>query len=148
MTTNKRKGIWISIEILENNELDNTNKILLSEIISLDTLSKGCFASNEHFANLLGVTKSSASKRITSLTKLEYITTKNVYANKVCTGRIITPTTKLLSLGGSSPENHPSDKKGSSSDNRVVPQGNGVVPQRTQLIHLLVQILVQILIQL
>lgn len=86
----KRKGIWIPLEILGNNSLDPTNKILLSEILSLTELPDGCFASNQYFAELLGLTKSSVSKRISSLEKIGYIKTEIKYKNNQCLGRIIT----------------------------------------------------------
>lgn len=86
-----RKGLWLTTEILSIEELDITNSILLQEIINLNNLKDGCFASNDHFAVFLKINKSSASKRITQLTKLGFITTKNIFKNKNCIGRIITP---------------------------------------------------------
>jgi hypothetical protein len=50
MRKNKRKGIWIPDSILKLN-LSGSDKILLSEIYSLCTREKGCYASNKHFAN-------------------------------------------------------------------------------------------------
>lgn len=90
---------------MENIELDWPNKILLTEIRSLHKLEKGCFASNEFFAILLGTSKSAASKRITQLKKLGYIKTRDVYEGKQCTGRIITPMGKTTES-----KTKPSDK--------------------------------------
>ncbi len=116
MKKNKnRKGLWIPKELLENPELDCTNKMLLSEIHSLHELEKGCFAPNEFFSDLLGMTKSAASKRITRLKNLGYITTKNIYEKGNCIGRVIVPTFKKFNS-----EIRPESNKGSSPKNQVV----------------------------
>lgn len=109
--------MWIPIELIEDKKLDWHNKVLLSEIYSLVKLEDGCFASNEHFAELLGVEKSAASKRISKLKEWGYINCKNQYKNKQCIGRIITRS--------SSPKNHtvvPPEQEGSSHKTvKVVP---------------------------
>lgn len=135
----KRKGMWIPIELMECSELDWANKILLAEIHSLHKHPKGCFASNEFFAALLGLENASgASRRITRLKELGYITTENKFDKNNCLGRIITPTFKK----GSSFEDSmvaPKSKRGSSTRNqKVVPEHQegssemsiGVVPER------------------
>lgn len=106
-----RLGIWIDIELIKDVELDWTNKALLTEILSLHNIKK-CTASNNFFGNLLGVNNASASKRITQLTNLGYITTKDTYDERKCIGRVITPTIKTINSGiihlpveGSSPKN-------------------------------------------
>lgn len=115
------KYLKIGNEILYNPELDCTEKILLAEIQSLHKLEKGCFASNEHFALLLGLkTPAAASKRISKLTKMGYITTKNVYGKSNLVGRVITPTFKKASE--KSTESVPEHSKGSSIRNKVVPE--------------------------
>ncbi len=150
----KRTGIWLPVELMENKELDWTNKILLVEIHSLHELPKGCIASNEYFGELLGITKASASKRITQLTKLEYIETKNIYEKGMCIGRLIIPTEKKNNKdktksiqevkNGSSLKNHevvPGRQGGSSLENHGVVPGrpgsssstiSGVVPRTTR----------------
>lgn len=90
----KRKGIWIPIEILTNENLDVTNKLLLAEIYSLTELEDGCIASDNHFSKLLGITRSAVNKRITGLKKLNLIESERVYKDRQCLGRVITkPTT-------------------------------------------------------
>ena len=69
----KRKGIWIPIELVIDKKLDWANKALLFEIASLHELPGGCVASNEHFAELLGIKSPAASKRVTKLKELGYI---------------------------------------------------------------------------
>jgi hypothetical protein len=86
----KRKGIWIPLSILKLNGINGNDKILLSEIYSLCEKENGCYASNHHFATLLGYeTDGAASKRITILEELELIRTEKVYKKKRCIGRFI-----------------------------------------------------------
>lgn len=71
----EKKGIWVPQFILEDKRLDWMNKILYAEIISLSKLEKGCIASNQHFATLLGLKNSlSAMNRIHLLNDLGYVT--------------------------------------------------------------------------
>src|SRR4051794_22837118 len=46
------KGLWISAEIMAETRLNTTEKMLLAEIHNLAQLGE-CFASNEHFAEVL-----------------------------------------------------------------------------------------------
>ena len=74
MGKSKRKGIWIPDFILEDERLDAANKIIMAEIISLCELEKGCYASDEHFAKLVGIERSSSNKRIKNLVQMGYVT--------------------------------------------------------------------------
>ena len=65
-------GIWIPREIYLNQDLSWTDKILVIEINSLDN-ERGCFASNDYFAEFLGVTKTTISTSISKLKKLGFI---------------------------------------------------------------------------
>ena len=47
------KGVWIPKEIWLAKDLSMQEKVLFVEIHSLDR-ERGCFASNQHFANFLG----------------------------------------------------------------------------------------------
>lgn len=108
--------------ILGNKELDGDNKILLSKIIELHKRGGSCFASNNTFGNLIGMSRTSVSKRITKLKELGYITTEDVWDGNVQKGRIITPTYKK----GSSQKKQgivPEVKGGSSQSSK------GVVPE-------------------
>lgn len=78
MSKSKRKGIWIPEFILEDERLDAANKIIMAEIISLCELDKGCFASDEHFARLVGIERPSCNKRIKNLVELGYVTKRTV----------------------------------------------------------------------
>jgi len=48
------KGLWIPIEIYENEELSIQDIFLLCEIHSLDN-GAGCFAKNEHFCKRMKI---------------------------------------------------------------------------------------------
>lgn len=94
--TNKKLGIFIPLDLIQNNELDWLNKILLTEIIQLTKLKNGCTASNEFLANFLQIQKSSIHRRIKFLLENDYITTQNKYSGKKCIGRIIRHTGKTM----------------------------------------------------
>lgn len=66
------KGVWIPKEIYLNKELNWTDKMLLVEIDSLDT-EEHCFASNEYFAEFLGVSIRAVSASVAKLKELGYI---------------------------------------------------------------------------
>jgi len=67
------KFITVSIEILHDKNLTANEKFILSEIEQLCSLEHGCFASNQHFADLIGITRANASRTITNLTNKGYI---------------------------------------------------------------------------
>jgi len=91
----KREGLWIPISLIRNEELDWENKVLMAEIESLSKLKSGCIASNAYFGRLVGLSPGSVSKRITHLTRLGYIKTRNEYENHTCMGRVITLLNKV-----------------------------------------------------
>lgn len=86
------KGVWIPEEIYVISELSWTEKILLIEIISLHKLGK-CYASNQHFANMVGVTARQVSKIISKLDDLGYVKVDVIRDNetKEVIERILTP---------------------------------------------------------
>jgi biotin operon repressor len=110
--------LQIPNSILENRELDGDNKILLSKIIELHKRAGSCFASNNTFGNLIGMSRTSVSKRITKLKQLGYVTTEDVWEGNVQKGRIITPTYKK----GSSQKKQ---VRSSKSSKGIVPEVKG-----------------------
>lgn len=74
------KGVWIPKIIYLDENLNWTEKILLVEIDSLDG-EKGCFASNEHFANHLMISKGRVSKLVSKLVELGYVELTLEYKN-------------------------------------------------------------------
>jgi hypothetical protein len=65
-------GVWIPKNVYLNTDLSWSDKILLVEIESLDN-EKGCFASNDYFADFLGVTKTTISTSISKLKRLGFL---------------------------------------------------------------------------
>jgi hypothetical protein len=86
-----RKGIWIPIDIIEDDNLDWINKVLLAEIISYSKLPLGCIASNEKFGELLHIHRGNVSKRISYLVETEYIKINLVKKGENKSMRIIIP---------------------------------------------------------
>lgn len=114
----KRKGIFISIEVIENNELDWLNKILLTEIVALTKLKNGCTASNQMLSNFLQIEKSSIHRRMKFLVENGYIETQNIFSGGKCVGRIIRHTGKLMVA----------------QNNLMVAHTNSIVAQETTLV--------------
>ena len=81
MANDKEQYLHNPSYILNDGRLDPTKKILLSYIISLSKTSKGCYASNERFGELLNINPDGASKQISKLKRLGYIETKRLYKN-------------------------------------------------------------------
>ncbi len=83
------KGIWIPKEIWESKEMSMQEKVFLAEINSLDN-ENGCIASNAYFAEFFGLSKSSVSRVVSSLSKKELIVVTLLYKdNKEVDKRII-----------------------------------------------------------
>ena len=72
---NSFEGIWTEREILASRALSFKEKYLLSEIKALDK-ENGCFASNQYFSSMFGVTKKSISEGIQSLIKKGLVVSK------------------------------------------------------------------------
>jgi DNA-binding MarR family transcriptional regulator len=88
----KEPFLMVPQSILELKNLDGDNKLLLAKIVSLHQLKDGCIMSNNYIGDMLGLDKSSASRRIKKLKKLQYIETQNIYKDRICIGRKIIPT--------------------------------------------------------
>ena len=86
------KFITVSVEIMRDTKLNQSQKFLLAEIEQLTTLEKGCIASNLHFSNLIGITKENVSRNINDLVTKGYIFVEVVPGSRNHT-RIITLTT-------------------------------------------------------
>ena len=89
----KFKGVWIPADYWLDENLSIMEVVLITEIDSLDG-ENGCFASNKHFADFLGVTSGRASQLITNLKEKGYIETTYTANNNV-TQRIIRVVNKL-----------------------------------------------------
>jgi hypothetical protein len=86
------KGVWISREIYLHEGLTPTEKLLLAEI---DSFSKNgqCYASNDHFARFLCISKNHVSKLISKLVKMGLVNVYLIYkqGTKEVDKRIISP---------------------------------------------------------
>ncbi|WP_422858793.1 helix-turn-helix domain-containing protein [Flagellimonas sp. S174] len=60
------KGVFIPREIWLNKEIKGNAKLILMEINSLDG-NLGCFANNQHFSEMFGISKSYVSELINDL---------------------------------------------------------------------------------
>ena len=69
--------ITVPIEIMHDKKLSPNQKFILSEIMQLSELDKGCFASNKHFAELIGITTMGVSKALHDLEEKGYIKIDN-----------------------------------------------------------------------
>ncbi len=67
------KYITVSIDIMHDKNLNQSQKLILAEIEQLSQLDNGCFASNKHFSDLIGITKENVSRNINELERIGYI---------------------------------------------------------------------------
>jgi len=72
------KGVWFPKEVWCNSNLSMVEKGLLVEINSLSKNGE-CYATNQHFADFLGISKSSVSKLIPDLVKRGYLQSTLIY---------------------------------------------------------------------
>jgi hypothetical protein len=97
------KGVWIPKDIWMDESLTVMEKMLLVEVDSLCG-EKGCWASNQHLAAFLHVSKDRVSKLISGLVKKEYlvITIKYVPGTKQVKERVLFTTIgyRRKQLGG------------------------------------------------
>lgn len=75
MAENERdfKGVWITKEVWLDERLNALDKIILTEIDSLDRRERGCYASNKSIAEFCQCSETKVSTAISKLIKLEYI---------------------------------------------------------------------------
>jgi DNA-binding MarR family transcriptional regulator len=76
------KFITVSIEIMHDVKLNQSQKFLLAEIEQLQTLKHGCIASNAHFSELIGIAKESVSRNLSDLENKGYITIEIVNGSR------------------------------------------------------------------
>lgn len=88
-----KTGYWIPLEIGELEDLNWTEKVLLSEIEGFTKKGFPCFKSNQNFANILKVEKKHVTRMITNLKNKGYITVELTYKpnSKEVDKRYITP---------------------------------------------------------
>lgn len=69
------KGVWIPKEIWLDNRLNALDKVILTEIDSLDQGESGCYASNKYIADFCQCSEVKVSRAISKLIKLGYLAT-------------------------------------------------------------------------
>lgn len=67
------KGVWIAKEVWLDERLNALDKIILTEIDSLDNEETGCFASNKHIADFCQCSETKVSMAISKLIKCGYL---------------------------------------------------------------------------
>ena len=88
---NKQINIFINIpySVLFDVNLSSTQKLLLSDIISLLTLPEGCYKSNNDLGKLIGIGSGGISKQIKKLVEINYIRTQEIKIGNVIDHRKI-----------------------------------------------------------
>jgi len=71
------KGVWIPKEIWLDKQLNALDKVILTEVDSLDKGDDGCYASNKFIAEFCQCSVSKVSTSISKLIKLNYLYVKN-----------------------------------------------------------------------
>lgn len=105
------KFITVSIEIMHDKNLTPNQKFILAEIEQLSQLEKGCYASNSHFSELIGINKSGVSKAITKLELEGYIKTEIKKGSR--------NTIRIITLLGSSHRNNSSSHSVETKENKT-----------------------------
>lgn len=79
MAENQRdfKGVWIPKAVWLDNRLTALDKVILTEIDSLDQGERGCFASNQHIADFCQCSITKVSTSISKLIDLGYLYVQN-----------------------------------------------------------------------
>ena len=79
MATQERdfKGVWIPKVVGLDTRLNALEKVILTEIDSLDQGERGCWASNKHIAEFCQCSETKVSTAISKLIKLGYLYVKN-----------------------------------------------------------------------
>lgn len=79
----------IPLNILLNERLDATNKIIMAQILSLQTAPEGCHISDEVLGSITLLSRSAVNKRISYLANEGFITTTMIFKNRKPVGRLI-----------------------------------------------------------
>ena len=83
------KGVWIPSELWLDKNLSLIEKCTLTEIDSLEDSEKGCYASNNYFAEFFNISPSRISQLLNQLKEKEYIKIEYEYKGKEIIARHI-----------------------------------------------------------
>lgn len=67
------KGVWIPKVVWLDNRLSALDKVILTEIDSLDQGERGCYASNKHIADFCQCSEAKVTKSVSQLIKFGYL---------------------------------------------------------------------------
>jgi len=76
------QGIWIPAALWKDRTLSMTQKVILLEVRSFQKHGMACFVSNEHLADLCGVTSSAIEKALQQLVQSGHLKRWTEYAEK------------------------------------------------------------------
>lgn len=71
------KGVWIPKAIWLDDRLSALDKVILTEIDSLDQGERGCYASNKHIADFCQCSERKVSESVSNLIKYGYVRVQN-----------------------------------------------------------------------
>lgn len=77
----------LNAEIRYDNRLSSLEKLLCAEITALSSKYGYCFATNNYFADLYGISKDTVSKRINHIKEIGHLEVQLLYENKQVVGR-------------------------------------------------------------
>lgn len=70
---NELKGVWIPGDVLRDPQISHAGKILMAEILALHQNASGCYCSNAHLADILGLSISGVRKHLAKLIEDGYL---------------------------------------------------------------------------
>jgi len=123
----KFKGVWIPAEVWLDRDLSIVEKVMLTEIDSLDDVERGCYAKNAYFAEFFNLSKSRVSEIISGLEQKRLISVELKY--KAGTKQVQTRIIRLTRPLGApvsvtrGPDLPPFDNSNTGSDPFEIPKG-------------------------
>ena len=112
------KGVWIPREVWLDSRLNALDKVILTEIDSLDRGELGCYASNAHLAEFCQCSERKVSEAVSKLIKCGYVSVAGF------DGRKRTLRSNLSNLRGSHEKNAREPSKKCEADTQNLRQSN------------------------
>lgn len=123
------KGVWIPREVWLDERLNALDKMILTEIDSLDQGERGCYASNKYIADFCQCSESKVSKSISVLIEYGYIYVKSFDGRQRelksrLSERCISSYAESENLQGRQVKNARQENKKSYAESENLPQSN------------------------
>lgn len=112
------KGVWIPREVWLDDRLNALDKVILTEIDSLDQGEKGCYASNQHLAEFCQCSERKVSAAVSKLIECGYVSVASF------DGRKRTLRSNLSNVRGRLEKNARQDSKKCEADSQNLLQSN------------------------